>query len=130
MSRIFVDTSAWFAYFNRLHPVHDQVRPVLEAAEAELVTSNFISDELLTLLLAKVGHALAVQAGRCLREERIAIVVRVEPTDEEEAWDRFQNRHGLSFTDCTSFALMRRLGITSAATLDSDFRRAGFTVLP
>ncbi len=35
-----------------------------------------------------------------------------------------------SFADCTSFVLMRRLGITRAATLDADFAREGFEVLP
>ena len=29
-----------------------------------------------------------------------------------------------------SFALMERLGVTNAAAVDLDFRRAGFQVLP
>ncbi|MHC4137096.1 MAG: hypothetical protein ACYTDU_05895 [Planctomycetota bacterium] len=32
--------------------------------------------------------------------------------------------------DCTSFVLMRRLGIEQAASLDAGFAREGFVVLP
>lgn len=35
-----------------------------------------------------------------------------------------------SFADCTSFAVMRRLGLTSAITLDSDFACEGFEAIP
>ena len=35
-----------------------------------------------------------------------------------------------SFTDCTSFVLMRRLAIEEVATLDADFTREGFRVCP
>ena len=35
-----------------------------------------------------------------------------------------------SFTDCTSFALMRELRIREALTTDKHFRQAGFQMLP
>ena len=52
--------------------------------------------------------------------------------DETRAWKLFARRADkeYSFTDCVSFEIMRRLGITRAAALDDDFRREGFTVLP
>ena len=34
------------------------------------------------------------------------------------------------FTDCTSFALMRRLRIDMALALDEDFRAEGFGLMP
>ncbi len=36
----------------------------------------------------------------------------------------------LSFTDCTSFALMRQRQLLEAFTFDTDFHRAGFVVRP
>lgn len=39
-------------------------------------------------------------------------------------------RRDWSFADRTSFAVMRELGRPSAFTFDSDYRRAGFQVLP
>lgn len=37
---------------------------------------------------------------------------------------------GYSFTDCTSFVLMRRIGIHTAVALDDQFRQDGFEVMP
>lgn len=37
---------------------------------------------------------------------------------------------GLSLVDCTSFEVMRRTGTIRAFTLDADFARHGFEVLP
>ena len=52
--------------------------------------------------------------------------------DELAAWKLFLDRPDkrYSFTDCTSFALMRRLGIEVALALDDHFRQEGFEVLP
>ncbi len=49
-----------------------------------------------------------------------------------EAWaifEKFEDQT-LSFTDCTSAALCRRLKIPRVLTLDGDFRILGFEVLP
>ncbi len=35
-----------------------------------------------------------------------------------------------SFTDCTSFVIMREAGATRAFTLDHNFREAGFEIPP
>jgi predicted nucleic acid-binding protein len=43
----------------------------------------------------------------------------------------FQHRDkDLSFTDCTSFAIMRELRLTTVITTDGHFRQVGFDVLP
>jgi predicted nucleic acid-binding protein len=36
----------------------------------------------------------------------------------------------LSFTDCTSFAIMRELRLTTVITTDGHCRQVGFDVLP
>jgi hypothetical protein len=36
----------------------------------------------------------------------------------------------LSFTDCTSIALMRELKLTTVITTDGHFRQVGFEALP
>ena len=51
------------------------------------------------------------------------------PRDESAAGDRFRERPGrrLSFTDCTSFAVLRRIGVEEVLCLDEDFAAEGFT---
>lgn len=132
MKRIFVDTSAWHAYARSDDPDHEAVREALEAWEGRLVTSNFVFDEVATLVLARLGQAAAVSVGQALRDPGTVELVRLTAEDEEDAWDQFKRRtdKGYSFTDCASFALMRRLRIQSAIATDRHFRQAGFQVQP
>ena len=132
MDRLFVDTSAWYAFFNAKDPDHKSVAALLEAWEPRLVTSEYIFDELVTLVRYRAGHALAAKVGQELREGKACMLVTVEPKDIQDAWEHFVAKESekLSFTDCTSFAVMRRLKLTTAAALDEDFRKEGFITFP
>ena len=132
MERLFVDTSAWLAFANRKDRDHGRVRDALKRFDGRLVTSNFVFDETVTLCHARLGHGTALLVGGLLRDSDVAELVRVGSHDEREAWRLFQDRpdKGYSFTDCTSFALMQRLEIIRAATLDADFSREGFQAMP
>lgn len=127
-----MDTSAWFAFANRRDRDHAAVAAVLREAGTRLVTSSFVFDEAVTLCAYRLGHPAAVQVGRVLRDPAAVDLVGVTPADEEEAWQLFEDRpdESYSFTDCTSFVLMRRMGIEVAVALDDDFRREGFAVRP
>lgn len=78
------------------------------------------------------GHPQAVTVGEFLRANAAIQLVPTGEETREAAWRLFRKHRGLvlSFTDCTSFVVMRHFGITEAFTFDDDFRRAGFTVLP
>lgn len=132
MNRLFVDTSAWFAYFNALDRDHARVAAVLEEWGARLLTTDYVFDELVTLCRYRAGHEAACRAGAVLRTQGVAEMVSVTSGDVESAWTRFRRdadqQH--SFTDCTSLAVMERLRITVAAAVDADFRRAGYRTLP
>ena len=132
MKRVFVDTSAWYAYARHDDPDHEAVREALEEWEGRLVTSNFVFDEVATLVSARLGHAAAVRVGEALKDPGTVELVRLTAEDEEDAWDHFKRRKdkGYSFTDCASFALMRRLRIPTAVTTDRHFLQAGFQVQP
>jgi predicted nucleic acid-binding protein len=132
MERLFVDTSAWFAYANRKDQDHAIIRAALADFEGRLVTSNFIFDEILSLCLYRLGHAAAERVGAALLDPDSVDLIRVSIEDEQAAWTLFRDRpeRRYSFTDCSSFALMRRLGIDTALALDADFRAEGFRTLP
>ena len=132
MERLFVDTSAWFAYANRKDRDHATVSAAVTGFDGRLVTSNFVFDETLSLCLYRLGHTVAERVGAVLLDPDSVDLIRVTPEDEQMAWTLFRNRpdQRYSFTDCTSFALMRRLGVDAALALDEDFRAEGFRVMP
>ena len=130
--RVFVDTSAWFAYVNAGDPDHRRVRDVLDDAPDRLVSSTYVFDETVTLTQARLGHRRAVAVGRTLLDPAIVDLLRVTPVDERTAWALFERRSdkSYSFTDCTSFVLMRRERIGHAIALDEHFAQEGFTIAP
>jgi len=132
VERIFVDTSAWAAYANRSDPDHDGVCSALERFAGRRVTSNFVFDETVTLCRYRFGHRVAVAIGAALVDRAVVELIRITPRDERAAWELFRRRADkkYSFTDCTTFVLMRRLGIETAAALDRDFVREGFALVP
>ena len=132
IERVFVDTSAWFAYANRRDPDHRAVREVFRRKGLRLVTSNFVFDETVTLCLYRMGHGTASKVGAVLRDNPLVDLVRVTAEDEARAWELFGKRvdKNYSFTDCTSFVLMRRLALDTSLALDDDFAQEGFATVP
>jgi uncharacterized protein len=132
LSQVFVDTSAWYALLDRADPDHGPVATTLKAHRGRLVTSSYVMDETLTLARYRLGWQVARRFGEELRAGRLGRLVRISALDEEAAWEIFvrYRDHALSFTDCASFALMRRLRLTQAVALDADFRSFGLHCLP
>jgi hypothetical protein len=132
LPQIFVDTGAWYAYINAKDPDHLRIRSFFDSFNGRLVTSNYVFDEIITLVLSRLGHQKAVKVGEVLLDLRTVELVRVEAKDEKSAWQLFQERQDktYSFTDCTSFVLMQRLKLGEASTTDEHFSQEGFKVLP
>jgi len=132
---VLVDTSAFYALQStgdpREHALAAAAAERFEANQALLVTTDYVLDETYTLLRSALGNRAAVRFGREIRRGGIEIV-QVDPDIQEEAWRIFQRYadKDFSFTDCTSFAVMRRGKIGLAFTLDRHFRQFGFEVSP
>ena len=65
-------------------------------------------------------------------DSNVLTVIRVSVADEARAREiirQYQDKD-FSLTDATSFAVMERLGITHAFTLDHNFSQYGFIVMP
>ena len=129
--RLFVDTSAWFAFANRRDGDHRAVAALLRTPGLRLVTSNYVFDETITLCRRRLGHDVASRVGEVLRGDEVDLL-QVTTDDQHAAWRLFLGRadQEYSFTDCTSFVLMRRLRLRTAAALDDDFAREGFQARP
>ena len=131
---IFIDTSFFKALVDQKDEFYDQalkINTALIKDNTMLVTTNYILDETFTLIRKRCGLAKALKLRENIANHSMTIhVVRVTTIHDAEAWTWFQNDwSGLSFTDCVSFVVMQQRNITSVATFDKHFTRAGFTIV-
>jgi predicted nucleic acid-binding protein len=128
---IFVDTSVWYAAYVEEEPEHLEADALLAAPSDRLVTTDYVVDELLTLFVARGNRPIAKAVGQLLWSATVCEVVWVERSDVEAAWQIFLtfDDKNWSFTDCVSYAVMKRLQITNAFALDEHFRQFGFAVV-
>ena len=131
MPYIFVDTSAWYALLDKNDADHYAAVKFYDSLVHPLVTSNYIADEVITLARIRLGYKVAVEVGQKLWDESIANLIRVMPEDEKRAWEIFVKYRDktFSFTDCSSFALMERIGITEVFAFDEHFTQYGSFVV-
>jgi predicted nucleic acid-binding protein len=130
---VFIDTSAFLAVLDADDAHHSQASEIwhnLITQEETLVCSNYVLVESLALIQNRLGMA-AVNVF----QNDILPMIGVEWLDETthragvSAFITASHRR-LSLVDCTSFELMRRLGIQRAFTLDRHFSDQGFRCLP
>lgn len=129
---VFVDSSAYVAVKNIDDPHHKasvDILAKLTSAHTPLVTSNYVLAESITVISQKVSHQAAVD----FREKNIleTRIVRVSDELEDQAFEFFRTltSKNVSFIDCTSFALMRSLGLTTVFSFDEHFTQYGFKLL-
>ena len=132
MRRLYVDTSAWFDLVIPETPTHAEMTQLVRARDIKFVTSTYVVDELISLLLKRRGYSIASSAAAHVRSAPELRMEHPDAAEEARAWRLFLDRPDktYSLTDCLSFVIMRRLGITEALTTDDHFRQEGFTVLP
>ncbi|TEU12660.1 MAG: PIN domain-containing protein [Anaerolineales bacterium] len=131
MQWVFVDTSAFIALLDPRDDCHDQamyVEQSLSSQATRLLTTNFVLDETYTGLRGKIQHSAILRFRDSVRQSRRLSVIRITEAVEDQAWEIFARYHDkdFSFTDCTSFAVMRQLDITTAFAFDEHFEQFGF----
>lgn len=128
---IFVDTGAWFAAFVPNDPDHAAADGWLAQNREPLLTTDYIVDELLTLLRKRHEHQRAVRLGESLLSGAVAQLEWVTPADVQAAWEVFRafDDKGWSFTDCVSRVVIERLDIRTAFAFDAHFRQFGNVVV-
>lgn len=134
--KVFIDSSAFIALYLQDELFHLKALGFWKNKTGNnlrrYITSNFIFDETLTWLVKRKGKKIAVNFGNYLLENADIVPVKpILPEDEKTAWKLFCKLTGkLSFTDCTSFSMMKRLKICQVFTFDKHFKRAGFRIIP
>ncbi len=130
---IFVDTSAFLAILNRGDRFHISAGAAWRTwltQDAQFITSNYIVLETTAL----VQHRLGVDAVATLHEDMLGPLhiewIDVDMHNLAVNVLLTHRQRQLSLVDCTSFALMRHLGIRQVFTFDRHFAEQGFTCLP
>lgn len=135
MTALFVDTAGWMACADASDSAHEACRAARDKAlraGQTLVTTDYVVDETLTLIRVRLGLAAAETWWRQVEGSQRVRWERIDPSRFDRALELFfqQRDKGYSFTDCTSFALMGELKLTSALTTDKHFKQMGFEVVP
>jgi uncharacterized protein len=131
MSALLADTSFFVAYLNPRDEDHTLAVEWMTASSERIVTSEWVLAELGNYLAEGPNRRLLGSLVRALSaEERVEIVPADHPSflGALSLYVRRQDK-SWSFTDCTSFCLMKARKITNALTTDHHFEQAGFTVL-
>jgi predicted nucleic acid-binding protein len=135
MSLLFVDTAGWMACADGSDPSHCKTVAVRDSwleGGGLFVTSDYVADETLTLLRIRLGIDAAeawwqqVDGSSRVRWEYVSLA-RADKA--RGLFFRYRDK-AFSFTDCTSFVLMRELKLREALTTDHHFVQAGFGIKP
>lgn len=104
----------------------------MRGSERLFLTTNYVILETTNLILLRSGRALALEFLAAI-QEGMRVAVHVLSADDHDAAEQLFRERGserYSLTDCSSFVVMRSLGLKDCFTFDRDFARAGFTVVP
>lgn len=131
---IFADTSGLYASVDRRDAHHARAVSLLGNLARRhriIVTSDYLIAETINLAMARRGRVVAERLLDLIESSKgIRLVwVGTEHFTAAKAFFRKHADQGYSFTDCTSFVIMRELGIADALTTDRHFAAAGFRAL-
>lgn len=136
--RIFADTSFLVALYDtsdeRFLRAHNLLHTLREASPTVL-TSDFVFDETMTLLLATHrthGYMRAAAFDRDITLRKVCQLVFIPEQLFQEArvvFNRYNKDKRWSFTDCTSYMVMKDYGIKKVLTFDHHFTEMGFSLI-
>lgn len=131
---VFVDTWGWLSLGHRHDAHHERIKGFLAellAAGTPIHTSDYVLDELISLLFRRENHGEAVRFVEGILSEASHGGVRIEKVTAgrfQAAWrlrKQYHDKPRISFTDLTSMVLMEELGIRRVVTEDEHFLHLG-----
>ncbi len=134
--KLFVDTGAFIALTDADDANHNAAAAFYRSSKEKgtrFVTTDFVACETMNYLRSRISHQVAVLFRENLKKSGFIEIVRVTPSIEEAAFVIFKQYidKDFSFTDCTSFSIMRSLGLKKAFAFDKHFEQLeGISRLP
>ena len=125
---LFVDTGVFFAAYSKNDVHHCDAVELMEwgmhGKGGVIYTSDYIFDETVTLARVKTHNSeVPIQIGRMIKESPRIKLLKVDENVFNMAWDIFKIycQKGLSFTDCTSIAIIKSHKIDTIFSFDAHF---------
>ncbi len=137
--RLFIDTWGWLVLANDADPSHRLVRDLRVQSDSQglsWVTTDYVLDETVTRLFASTAYSEAVKFFDAIfraQELGSLAIETIGPERFQAAWKlrlKYKDKPRISFTDLTSFVVMREIGVRHVLTGDAHFRQAGLGFQP
>lgn len=124
----FLDTVAFVGVVDRRDQYHGAVTSYLGTFKGKMLTTEWIIVESLDSLAGPAYRSSALGMIDRFRRNPSVEIIGFDLHIYCEAYDLFRNRpdKGWSFTDCTSFVVMKQRKLARALTADHHYRQAGF----
>lgn len=131
MTTVFVDTFYFVALSNPRDAAHDRAVAWTKSFAGRFLTTSWVLTEFANHMCDPQNRQEFIEI---LHDLRVSDMVEIVPSN-DALWDDglilFANRPDKewSLTDCISFVVMEREGLTDALTGDRHFEQAGFVAL-
>jgi predicted nucleic acid-binding protein len=129
--KVFADTFYYLALLDSDDSYHETAVSVTLEMDAVTVTTAWVLLELANSLSAPRHRLTFIALIEELRQNPDVVIYEAERTLFDEGLSLYRDRADKhwSLTDCISFVVMKREGITEALTADRHFEQAGFKAL-
>lgn len=132
---VFVDTAGWMMLADSSDSGHASAvafRDEWLERRGVFVCTDFVLDETLTLIRMRLGIDAAERWWNQVEGSSRVSWEWIDPARAERArrWFFRWRDKSFSFTDCTSFVVMKERRLRIALTSDQHFDQAGFSVEP
>ena len=131
---VFMDTAGFLALWDAADEHHARalrLQGELVRKGRRFLTTDYVIDETVTLLLMRHSHAAAADFLQTVTASE-SLQLHWVTADRFHAAAAFFARHDdkeWSFTNCVSFGVMHELNLRDCFTTDQHFRQAGFNAL-
>ena len=135
MNLLFVDTAGWMMLADEADPLHPrsvEARDRWLERDGGLISTDYVLDETMTLIRVRLGIDAAERWWEQVEGSFRVLWEWMDPGRLEKArhlFFRYRDK-SFSFTDCTSFVIMKEHRIRTALTSDRHFLQMGLEILP
>jgi predicted nucleic acid-binding protein len=131
MRTVFADSFYFLALWNPRDNGHVKALAFTDTYHELMLTTDWIVTELADALARPPNRTRFLELFPILQQQEELTIIPASRTLMEVGLDLYKNRPDKewSLTDCISFVVMQREGITEALTGDHHFEQAGFTAL-